>query len=178
MSPDTSPALMALPLPAAIAMNNALAPSPAQQRTIEHARRVSRRLKPSRKHEPMRKMEDPGEQARADEMEVWINRLYTASVMRHEEGWPFGGGPWVKIGIHCPDGEARHDWRDMQAIKNDIVGPEWEALELFPSEDRLVDPSNMYILWCAPRIPIGMEHRCVEGPETCIAPQRGWGKKF
>lgn len=173
----TSAALAAtLPLPAPIAMNNALAPSPSQQVSIEWARRVSRRIKPSRPYDPMVQQDTAGTQAEEDGMEIWGNRLYTASVMRWEDGWPLGGGPWVKIGIHCQDGEARHDWREMQAIKNDIVGPDWEAVELFPAEARLVDPSNMYILWCCPRIPIGMEHRMVMTPENCIAPQRGWAK--
>jgi len=33
----------------------------------------------------------------------------------------------------------------------------------------------MFMLWCAPKIPIGKyEGRKVMGPKTCIAPQRGW----
>ena len=30
------------------------------------------------------------------------------------------------------DGTARHDWRDFQAIKNQLAGPECEAFELVP----------------------------------------------
>ena len=82
---------------------------------------------------------------------------------------------WVQVGISTKNGEARHDWREMQRIKNEVCGHEWEAVELFPAETRLIDPSNYYILWCAPTILVGMRKgRHVAGPDTCIAPQRGW----
>jgi hypothetical protein len=110
-----------------------------------------------------------------DGAEVWENTRYEVTVRRHSEGWPFGGGDWVQIGISAKDGSARHDWREFQRIKNDIVGPAWEAIELYPAESRLLDPSNYYILWCAPAIPVGkFEGRMVATPENCAAPQRGW----
>jgi hypothetical protein len=40
-----------------------------------------------------------------------------------------------------------HDWRDLQRIKNELVGPECEAVELYPAESRLVDTANQYHLW-------------------------------
>jgi len=40
-----------------------------------------------------------------------------------------------------------NEWRDFQRIKNELVGPEHEALQLFPSESRLVDTGNEYHLW-------------------------------
>jgi hypothetical protein len=43
---------------------------------------------------------------------------------------------------------ARHDWRDFQRIKNELIGPEAEALEIYPAESRLVDTSNQFHLWC------------------------------
>lgn len=59
---------------------------------------------------------------------------------------------------------ARHDWRDLQRIKNELCGPEFEACELYPAESRLVDTSNQYYVWVLPegeRFPIGFEERCV-----------------
>lgn len=45
------------------------------------------------------------------------------------------------------DGQAVHDWRDLQRIKNELVGRENEAIELYPRESRLVDSGNTYFLW-------------------------------
>ncbi len=139
---------------------------------IALARRISARLKPSRRFQPLKPVDYP-----PDGMEVWENDLYEVTVRTHKEGWPLGGGNWVQIGICCVDGEPRHDWRDFQAIKNQLCGEEWEAVELYPAESRLVDPSNYYILFCAPKIPIGINHgRTIQGPATCVAPQRGWAR--
>lgn len=44
-----------------------------------------------------------------------------------------------------------HDrWRILQRIKNDLVGDEAEAVELYPAESRMVDTSNQYHLWATP----------------------------
>lgn len=95
---------------------------------------------------------------------------------RKPTGWPFGeGGPLVQIGISTADGTPRHDWREFQWIKNDVCGPEWEAIELYPAESRLIDPSNYYILWATKNIRLGLfKGRRVFKPEEAIAPQRGW----
>jgi hypothetical protein len=118
--------------------------------------------------------------------EFWENDAYTAVVVRdrHELSIPsiVADVPGmrmtvVRIGISNNDQTARHDWRDLQRIKNDIVGPEWEAVELYPAESRLVDPSNYFLLWA---IPPGMLRlgiyvgRNVCGPKDAIAPQRGF----
>ena len=106
---------------------------------------------------------------------AYRNHVYCATFRRFLQGWIFGGGPWAQIGIWSEDGEARHDWRDFQRIKNDLVGPQWEAVELYPAEERLMDPSNYYMLFAAPAIPLGkFEGRVICSPEDCIAPQRGW----
>jgi hypothetical protein len=42
------------------------------------------------------------------------------------------------------DGQAIHDWRELQRIKNEIVGDEIEAVELYPAESRLLDTANWY----------------------------------
>lgn len=144
--------------------------NPSTNPAVAEARRISRTLKPSRKWNPLTLF--PG-----TSVETWVNQIYEVSVRRYSQGWPLGGGPWAQLGICSFDGTARHDWRDFQCIKNDVCGEEWEAIELFPKESRLVDPSNYYMLWCAPSIDIGMNQgRNVTGPEVCIAPQRGWSK--
>lgn len=151
--------------------------SPEQLKQIEQhpdvakARRISRRIKPSRVWQPMLRTGD----WHPDGAAVFTNGLYCATLRNYSEGWPLGGGPWAMIGIWCDDGEPRHDWRDYQCIKNDLVGAGWEAIELYPSEARLLDPSNYYMLWCAPKIGVGKyDGRTIIAPEVAIAPQRGW----
>ncbi|MGB8169899.1 MAG: hypothetical protein WCF18_20520 [Chthoniobacteraceae bacterium] len=77
---------------------------------------------------------------------------------------------WVAVG-HCPpfirltikrhDGMPYEQWRDLQTIKNELVGPEYEAVELFPAESRLIDTSNEYHLWVHAdpnyRFPLGFQ---------------------
>ena len=52
------------------------------------------------------------------------------------------------LSIKRRDQEPFHDWRAMQSIKNAICGPEWEAIEIYPAESRLVDTANQYHLFC------------------------------
>jgi hypothetical protein len=80
----------------------------------------------------------------------WSNGTYFGTVRRFSSGNPLGEGPWAVIGIAAADQTARHDWREFQQIKNQVVGPEWEAVEIYPSESKLVDPSNYFYLWCFP----------------------------
>lgn len=51
------------------------------------------------------------------------------------------------LSIKRKDRRAVHDWRKLQKIKNAIVGPEFEAVELYPAESRLVDGANQYHLF-------------------------------
>jgi hypothetical protein len=138
------------------------------------ARAVSRRQPRSERWEPLVRGADDFRDGLT--VETWGNRWYHVTVRRHAEGWRFDPSmPWAQLGISCPNGDARHDWREFQLIKNEVVGPEWEAVELWPAESRLLDPSNYYLLWAAPGIPLGkFVGRRVATPETCIAPQRGW----
>ncbi len=72
----------------------------------------------------------------------------------------------------------RHDWREMQDIKNQILGPEFEAVELFPAESRLMDECNQFHLFACTsaeeRMPFGHWGKRVAdepgAPGTC---QRG-----
>lgn len=59
------------------------------------------------------------------------------------DGWP----GMVHLSIKRRDREPIRDWRVMQAIKNAIVGPEHEGMEMYPAESRRVDGANQYHLW-------------------------------
>ena len=95
---------------------------------------------------------------------VWINNLY--QVIERFEGEAELDGKTVthvSLSIKHRTKEAIHDWRDFQRIKNEIIGPEAEAVELYPAESRLVDNANQYWLWCFVGMPFpyGMPHRLV-----------------
>jgi hypothetical protein len=70
----------------------------------------------------------------------------------------------VWLSIKRRDRQPFHDWRELQGIKNSILGPETEAVELYPAESRCVDTSNQYHLWALPpglRFPFGYTARMV-----------------
>ena len=131
---------------------------------------------PSRKIGPIYFFDVPG----AD-YEGWECAEYYGSVRRFDTGFAIGGGPFVVIGITATDESARHDWREYQQIKNWIVGEDWEAVELYPAESRLVDPSNRFYLFCAPfgvfAFGLPGASRRVNGPDTAIAAQRAFSDK-
>ena len=38
-------------------------------------------------------------------------------------------------------------WAELQRIKNDVAGPDRQAVQVFPRQSELVDEANMYHLW-------------------------------
>lgn len=56
----------------------------------------------------------------------------------------------VHLSMRTVENDVRHDWREMQRVKNEILGPEWEGMELYPAESRVVDTANQFHLWCLP----------------------------
>jgi len=77
--------------------------------------------------------------------EVWINDKYQVDVTRgiKSPSWP----DMIHLSIKLLTEDPIHDWRDLQAIKNTLVGEENEAVELYPAESRLVDMANRFHLW-------------------------------
>jgi hypothetical protein len=117
---------------------------------------------------------------RTFEDEVWLNSRYQVNIKRNPpevegakaQGWP----DIIHLSIKRRDKLHIHDWRDLQRIKNELVGPEHEAIEIYPAESRLVDTSNQYHLWCFAtadaRVPIGWGQRFVKRESTGGAVQR------
>jgi hypothetical protein len=97
--------------------------------------------------------------AHEEQCELWLNDLYQVQVMRI-------GDHGVHINIRRRNGgPILRDWRHFQQIKNELLGPECEAIELYPAESRKVDESNKYHLWGfddGRRIPVGFENRNVD----------------
>lgn len=79
------------------------------------------------------------------------NDTYTAIIRKAEMNPNLvsdGGFPdMLWLSIKRNDRECIHDWRDLQTIKNMLIGEENEAVEIYPAESRLVDTANQYHLW-------------------------------
>jgi hypothetical protein len=58
---------------------------------------------------------------------------------------------WVLLSIRRNDRAAECDWRIFMRIKTDLVGPDREAIQLFPGMRRVVDTANQYFLFVAPK---------------------------
>lgn len=102
--------------------------------------------------------------------EYWINDIYQVAVHRYSENTFPIGVPMVQLNIRRRDGKPiLRDWRHFQRIKNELVGPECEGVEIYPAESRLVDTSNKFHIWCFPdphdRVPFGWHERNVADDE-------------
>lgn len=89
---------------------------------------------------------------------VFANEVYQVMVR-------IVSGDWLMLSIRRNDRETIMDWRDMQWIKNQLLGTEIEAVQVFPAESRLVDTSNQYWLFASVdpdfRFPFGFTQRMV-----------------
>jgi hypothetical protein len=98
-----------------------------------------------------------------DEYEAWKNDRYDVIVRRRREGS-------VHLSIKRLDRYAIHDWRHLQQIKNEILGEELLAIEIYPPESELIDTSNQYHLWHFPGLRFTLNTpRLVRTPEEVEA---------
>ncbi len=73
--------------------------------------------------------------------EIWVNNLYQVNAEY---------GPdrrTVHLIIRRLDRQPIHNWPHFQYIKNELLGPECEAVEIYPPESQLVDEKHHYHLW-------------------------------
>lgn len=94
------------------------------------------------------------------------NAIYTNSLYKVTEWYDLQPEPWGAIKhlmIETHDRAAVHDWRDLQRIKNEICGPEQDAVEIYPAEHKLVDAGNQYHLFVfgSLKLPFGFQSRYV-----------------
>lgn len=95
--------------------------------------------------------------------DCWMNSRYTVLIRRVKSDM----GDLFHLSVKRNDKNPLHDWRDLQRIKNELLGEEEEAMELYPAESRLVDGANQYHLWsfAGQRAPFGYDaKRCVMLP--------------
>jgi hypothetical protein len=105
---------------------------------------------------------------------VWLNDEYQVSITPLTPAEDaLDAPPMVHLSIKRRDKEPIHDWRALQQIKNELVGPECEGLELYPAESRKVDSANQYHLYvfadAGTRVGFGFEERFVDGEEGAAA---------
>jgi hypothetical protein len=81
------------------------------------------------------------------DIEYYFNNRYQVAIRKAED---HNGVPLKVLSIRRQDRKAIMDWRDLQWIKNELLGPEEEAIQIFPAESRLLDTSNQYWLWSYP----------------------------
>jgi len=100
--------------------------------------------------------------------DIYCNDTYQVMIERN--------GPFIHMCIRRHDAQPCKEWKDHQQIKSQLIGPEYEAVELFPAESRLIDTTNEYHLWAHPnprfRFPFGFSsNRCViENPPASEEP--------
>ena len=98
---------------------------------------------------------------------LYENSKYSVALREHAD--------CVHLSIANKDHSPRHDWRDLQRIKNELIGPEAEAVELYPRESRLIDTTNSFHLWAVRdgKFPIGFDSgRRVQSAMGSGLPQR------
>lgn len=115
-------------------------------------------LQPATITDPVKRAE-----AEAQGWESWVNNQYQV-LKRTFPSDLFG--QVIHLSIRRQDRAPARDWRHFQKMKNQLAGPEWEGVELYPAESRLVDEANQYHIWCVNgTLPFGFADRSVGGPD-------------
>ena len=91
---------------------------------------------------------------------VWENSRYVVVVRDCGGG---GEGKLIWLSIKNADNCARHDWREFKRIKNELVGTDVEAVELYPAESRLVDCEQPIASVVRGRLPLPLRLRGAAG---------------
>jgi hypothetical protein len=106
---------------------------------------------------------------------VFVNSRYHVFIREHKWGEIVG----LHLSIKRNDKDVMNspdDWRDKMRIKNELVGDEAEAVELYPAMSRVTDSANQYHLWCLPvgeSFPIGFDDRLVEDATSFTSEDKG-----
>lgn len=85
-----------------------------------------------------------------------INRVYSVMAFRGVGHFPTYDATEatleesIVLEIQRRDCQPVHSWWDFQFIKNDLVGEERTAVEMYPPQQHVIDPVHMYFLWVLP----------------------------
>jgi hypothetical protein len=99
-----------------------------------------------------------------------IQKVFTDSVYIVEVYETAGAGPFdCHLAVKRVDCSPIRTWRALQDIKNEIVGADAIAIEIYPRESEVTDTANLYHLWVL--------RRGFEVPAVLIPPKRDeWGE--
>jgi hypothetical protein len=112
---------------------------------------------------PFSRVHDDERRAAGDDLdgEIWVNDIYQVKITPV----PCSSPAMLHLNIKRHDMESVHDWRDLQAIKNILVGSENEGFEMYPAESRKQDNCNKYHLYvfkeASDKINVGACYRMV-----------------
>lgn len=84
-----------------------------------------------------------------------LNNKYSVQFFDQQTGW----GLIEHLMVRRHDSKPVRSWADLQRIKNELVGANRTAIEVFPAENNLVDQANIYHLWILPadvELPFGL----------------------
>lgn len=95
---------------------------------------------------------------------VWLNSRYQVRMNTFPNGITY-------LSIKRVKKEHIHDWREILRIKNELCGPDREAVELYPGMFRVVDTSNQYHLFVMP-LGVGINLGFFEGHTDDENPDR------
>jgi len=84
-----------------------------------------------------------------ENQEMYRNSRYTVIVIRTEEPWYDTAPKVIHLSIRRNDRKrpGPERYRDFQRIKTELVGPNHEGVELYPSEDRVADCADQYHIY-------------------------------
>jgi len=78
--------------------------------------------------------------------ECFLNNRYSVQISDSETRW----GSVVHLWIGRHDKTMPRSWMELQRIKNELVGEDRVAVEVFPEQDQFVNEANMAHLWVLP----------------------------
>ncbi len=78
--------------------------------------------------------------------DCYLNNRYSVQISDQETKW----GTVVHLWIRRHDGQMPRAWMDLQRIKNELIGENRVAVEVFPAVDNFRNSANMAHLWVLP----------------------------
>ena len=84
-----------------------------------------------------------------DLVSVWKNNIYLVQVYHRAHGCDVA----LQLAVRRHDEGDGIGWDDLQRIKNEVVGDERIAIEVYPAQGDVIDQANMRHLFV---LPVGM----------------------
>lgn len=72
----------------------------------------------------------------------WRNNVFSVQA--------FARGDATQLVVRRHDGGEVHGWSDLQRVKNEVVGPDRVAIEVYPRDSDVVDHANLRHLFVLP----------------------------